>query len=277
MPLCLAEPVVKIHCPDFDLAQTLDCGQCFRWEMLEDGSFSGIAFGKYCRVSQEGDTISFFDTTPEDFHTLWRPYFDLDRDYGALKERLSQDPILAEATRFAPGIRILRQDHWEALCSFILSQNNNIKRIKGLVRRLCGQFGEPVEGGYAFPSAHRLAELSPDDLGPVRCGFRAKYLVDAARKVASGQINLTQVETMDVETARETLMQIHGVGSKVAECALLYGFGRMECCPMDVWMKKCVTTLYPQGLPACTQGIEGIAQQYLFHYSRCHPQLFGQK
>ena len=126
MPLCLAEPVIKIHCPDFDLAQTLDCGQCFRWEMLEDGSFSGIAFGKYCRVAQEGDTISFFDTTPEDFHTLWRPYFDLDRDYGALKERLSQDPILAEAARFAPGIRILHQDHWEALCSFILSQNNNI-------------------------------------------------------------------------------------------------------------------------------------------------------
>ena len=93
MPLCLAEPVVKIHCPDFDLAQTLDCGQCFRWEMLEDGSFSGIAFGKYCRVTQEGDTISFFDTTPEDFNALWRSYFDLDRDYGALKERLSQNPF----------------------------------------------------------------------------------------------------------------------------------------------------------------------------------------
>lgn len=102
-------------------------------EMLEDGSFSGIAIGKYCRISQEGDTISFFDITPEDFNALWRSYFDLDRDYGALKERLSQNPILAEAARFAPGIRILHQDHWEALCSFILSQNNNIKRIKGLV------------------------------------------------------------------------------------------------------------------------------------------------
>lgn len=273
MPV-LEEIAVEIPSTDFDLDETLDCGQCFRWEKDEDGSYHGIVRGRYCRVRRRGASVFFYGVSAQDFTEIWRPYFDLDRDYGALKDRFSCDPVLSQAARFAPGIRILRQEPWEALCSFILSQNNNIKRIRGLVSRLCAYFGEPVEGGAAFPTPQRLAPLSPDDLAPVRCGFRAKYVIDAARKVASGQIDLEEVASMDIEQARQSLMRIHGVGPKVAECALLYGFGRMECCPMDVWMIKCIRTLFPAGLPLCAQGAEGIAQQYLFHYSRCHPELF---
>ncbi|WP_262398112.1 DNA-3-methyladenine glycosylase family protein [Zongyangia hominis] len=273
MPI-LEEIAVTLPRADLDLDETLDCGQCFRWERQEDGSYTGIVRGRFCRVERQGDRVLFHGVDEDDFQRVWRPYFDLDRDYGSLKAQFSCDPILAEAARFAPGIRILRQEPWEALCSFILSQNNNIKRIKGLVARLCAHFGDPVEGGFSFPTPERLAPLSPEDLAPVRCGFRAGYVLDAARRVASGQIDLDAVAAMDIDDAREVLQQIHGVGPKVAECALLYGFGRMECCPMDVWMKKCISTLFPCGLPPCSQGVEGIAQQYLFHYSRCHPVLF---
>ena len=125
----------------------------------------------------------------------------------------------------------------------------------------------------AFPSPQRLATATLEELEPLRCGFRAKYLLDAARRVSSGQVQLDAIPQMPLEQARAHLMQIVGVGPKVADCALLYGFHRLECCPMDVWMKRVFAALYPNGLPDCAQDFIGIAQQYLFHYARCCPQI----
>lgn len=209
--------------------------------------------------------------TPEEAQTVWAPYFDLERDYSAVCRTLASDPVLVSAIAFAPGLHLLRQEPWEALCSFILSQNNNIPRIRGIIARLCALFGEPVDGGFAFPVPERLAELTENDLAPIRSGFRAKYVLDAAQRVASGQLDLGALSGMPLEEARAALRTIRGVGPKVAECALLYGCGRVECFPVDVWIRRVLDCLYPQGFPAGFGPIAGIAQQYLFHYARCCP------
>lgn len=262
---------------DFSLPQILDCGQCFTFSQLPDGRWQGWAGGHALTVSQpQPDTLLFYRTDAETFRRFWQPYFDLDTDYAAIKAVLAQDETLRRAIQFAPGIRILRQDSWETLCSFIISQNNNIKRIKGIIERLCRLLGQPIgdSGFFSFPTPEELAAVTAEQLAPLRCGFRARYLIDAAQKVCSGQVRLDAIPSMPLEEARRELMQICGVGPKVADCVLLFGFHRLECCPMDVWMKRVFAVLYPNGLPDCARDFVGIAQQYLFHYARTCPQAF---
>ncbi len=260
---------------DLDLAQTLDCGQSFRWTEQEDGSFKGIAFGKCVAVRLEDDTLYIENATMADFESIWYDYFDLSLDYGKIREEISTlHPVLCEAAKYAPGIRILRQEPYEVLCTFIISQNNNIKRIKGIVQRLCENFGEKIEGGYAFPTAEKMAQLTPDDLSPLRAGFRNRYLVDAAKKVASGEVELEKCRDCDYSDARAELMKITGVGVKVADCTLLFGLHRIEAFPVDVWMKRAMEKLFPNMKPDDFGEYAGIAQQYIFHYSRMHPELF---
>jgi len=237
--------------------------------MLSPGDWIGIAFGKKLRANMDGDTLVLHGCTREDFELIWKNYFGLNCDYGKMTEVFMCDPVMRRALEFAPGIRVLRQEPFETLCSFILSQNNNIKRIKGLVERLCDHFGEDSDGYRVFPTAEVLAGLSPEDLAPVRSGFRAKYIIDAAKRVHSGEISLELLYTEPVDKARETLMKIYGVGRKVADCTLLYGFARAECIPEDVWMKRALEQLYSGGLPEYLIPWGGIAQQTLFHYVRC--------
>lgn len=259
-----------------DLEQTLECGQCFRWKKQENGGYTGIVKGYFCRISQEKNRkkLLFHDVDEADFDALWRGYFDLDFDYGAVLQHFSSlHPVLAEAAEFAGGFRILRQDPWETLVSFIFSQNNNIPRIRGIIDRLCACFGEKVPGGYAFPGPETLSLLTEEDLAPLRCGFRAAYLCSASRLVASGKVNLEELASLPAEQAREQLMLIRGVGPKVAECALLYGFHRLECFPMDVWMKRVMAKLFPGKDSSFFGEYAGIAQQVLFHYGRMHPEI----
>lgn len=260
---------------DLDLAQTLDCGQSFRWTEREDGSFTGIAFGKSVTVRLDENTLYIENTNKADFENIWYNYFDLSLDYGKIREEIGKlHPVLCEAAKYAPGIRILRQEPYEALCTFIISQNNNIKRIKGIVQRLCENFGEKIDGGYAFPTAENMARLTPDDLAPLRAGFRNRYLVDAAQKVASGEVDLEKCRNCDYDEARAELMKITGVGVKVADCTLLFGLHRIEAFPVDVWMKRAMEKLFPDMKPDDFGEYAGIAQQYIFHYSRMHPELF---
>lgn len=260
---------------DLDLAQTLDCGQSFRWTEHEDGSFSGIAFGKFVKVRLENNTLYIENTNKKDFEKIWYDYFDLSLDYGKIRNEISRlHPVLCEAAKYAPGIRILRQEPYEALCTFIISQNNNIKRIKGIVQRLCENFGEKIECGYAFPTAEKMAQLTPDGLAPLRAGFRNRYLIDAAQKVASGAVDLEKCRYCDYDEARAELMKITGVGVKVADCTLLFGLHRIEAFPVDVWMKRAMEKLFPNMKPEDFGEYAGIAQQYIFHYSRMHPELF---
>ncbi|MDR2655232.1 MAG: DNA-3-methyladenine glycosylase 2 family protein [Oscillospiraceae bacterium] len=255
----------------FSLADTLDCGQCFRFFRQPDGSYKGVAGQKLIWAEQKDERLLFYNSDLSEFESLIRPFFDFDRDYAAIKSRMSRDKTLAQAIKYAPGIHILKQEPWEALCSFILSQNNNVRRIQGIIRRLCENFGDELPeapGEFSFPSAEKLAAHEPEDLAPLRCGFRDKYVTDAARKAASGEVSLSGIAAAPIDEARQTLMKIKGVGPKVAECALLYGFQRLEAFPVDVWMKRAMAELFPGGLPDCAKDFAGIAQQYIFHYVR---------
>ncbi len=257
----------------FDLKNTFDCGQCFRWDENPDGSYSGTAKGKHLKIYRDGGVIVLENCSSDDFENIWRKYFDIDTVYDDIrKEIVELCPTLECAVKSIDGIRILSQEPWEALCSFIISQNNNIPRIKGIVSRLCESFGEPIECSgkkiYSFPSAETVSKLTPDDLAPLRAGFRARYITDAAQKVADGRVSLEKMYDAPIEECRRELMTIVGVGAKVAECTLLYGLHRLEAFPIDVWMKKALSTTF-NGLDAGSLGrYAGIAQQYIFHYTR---------
>lgn len=246
---------------DFDLDETLDCGQAFRWEKADENTYKGFYLNFPLTISDDGKYIIFHETDEETFLKVWAEYFDLYTDYTELKNRFSADQTMKKACEFASGIRLLKQDKWEALCSFIISQNNNIPRIKGIISRLCEHYG-------GFPTYTQLSAETEESLCFLRAGFRAKYLIDAAKKLESGELSLDEISSVDIEAARKMLMTIKGVGPKVAECALLYGMYRTEAFPVDVWIKRVLENYYPQGLPECIKGAEGIAQQYLFHYVR---------
>ena len=259
--------ILHKNCLDFSL--TLDCGQSFRWRKNGDGTIHGVAFGRAITIEDKGNTAMLYGTDEKEFNEIWRSYFDIDRDYEKICEKLSSDKYLATATKEYPGIRILRQDSWEALCSFIISQNNNIPRIKGIIDRLCTNLGDDLgNGDYSFPSPEKILQAGAEGLAPLRAGFRTKYILDAAEKVARGEIDFDKINNSTTEMGAEELKKIKGVGDKVAACTLLYGFGKVDAFPIDVWVKRILAEMYPNGLPECTKGVEGIAQQYLFHWRR---------
>jgi len=263
---------------ELDLAQTLDCGQCFRWTENSDGSFSGVAFGQSVTVRLDGSRL-LLEGAEESDRERWLRYFDLETDYAAIRADVSaMHPVLREAAAYAGGIRILRQEPYEALCTFIISQNNHIKRIKGIVQRLCECCGSRLaDGSYAFPDADAMSRLTAEDLAPLRAGFRTRYLLDAAKKVSAGEVCLDFCYTAPYAQARAELMKITGVGVKVADCTLLFGMHRTEAFPMDVWMKRAMKTLFPDMTPEDFGSCGGMAQQYIFHYSRMHPEIFSEK
>ncbi len=253
---------------NFDLSQTFDCGQAFRWSTDESGIWSAVVNGKLCKLSQCGSDITVFNCDREQFDGFFRTYLDIDRDYAAIIDALGNDPVMKKACAVAGGIRILRQEPWETVCSFIISQNNNIPRIKGIIERLCQNFGNEIDGGYTFPSAERISALSLDDLAVIRSGFRAKYILDAAKKLSSDEISVKHIEALPTDEARCELMKIYGVGEKVADCVLLFAFARIDAFPKDVWIKRATEKLFGGVLPECIKPYAGIAQQYLFHYAR---------
>ncbi len=244
-----------------DLGKTLDCGQAFRWEALGEGKYHGYYVNRELYISEHDGGIFFENTTEDEFLNVWYDYFDLGTDWGEIRERLSQDPTLKLACEQCEGLRILRQDPWEGLIAFIISQNNNIPRIKSILAKLVEHFG-------GFPTAEALALETPDSLAFLHSGYRARYLIDAAKMVSGGEISLEACRKMSYPDAKKELMRICGVGNKVADCTLLYGLGFMEAFPVDVWIKRAVAKYYPDGLPECTKGIEGIAQLFLFDYIR---------
>ena len=252
----------------FEPSKTFDCGQCFRFERCE-GGWQGIAMGRLLMVLDGGDMIALVGVDEPEYRRIWESYFDLDRDYGEINAALSRDAVVRNALNSAKGIRILRQDRWETLCSFIISQNNNIPRIKGIIGRLCEAFGERIDGGYAFPSADRIASLTEEQLAPIRSGFRARYILDAARRVTDGRTDLDAVSAMSYDDAKKYLMQIKGVGNKVADCVLLFGYGFFDAFPKDVWIKRVIEKYYGENFDeSIFKPYGGIAQQYLFYYGK---------
>ena len=257
---------------DFDLVKIFECGQCFRWNADENGVYTGVAFGRAARLRREGSSV-FISCSPEDFEAIWREYFDLDRDYEEIRRRLRIDDFMSDAVEFGAGIRMLRQDKWEALCSFITSQCNNIPRIKKIIASLCSEFGNKLEfegeTHYTFPSAERIAALNAEHLAPLRCGYRAEYIISAAKAVAHGALDLEALSHSAPDAARCELKKLRGVGGKVADCALLFGLHMLDAFPLDVWMKRAVAEHYGADFdPTIFSPYAGIAQQYIFYYMR---------
>lgn len=257
--------IFEIKCKHLDLKQTLFCGQCFRFRESGEGEYDGFAEDKYVKLMQKEDGISV--DCPQSDKEFWEEYFDIALDYSAILESFGKDKTLKAACE-GRKIRVLKQAPFETLISFIISQNNNIKRITGIIDRLCNKFGEKLENGYAFPKATALSGLKEEDLSELRAGFRAKYIIDAADKVASGEIDLEKIRNMSDDEARAELKKIKGVGDKVADCVLLFGMYHTTAVPKDVWIKRINAYYYPNGLPECVGKYAGIAQQYLFDYAR---------
>ena len=260
-----------LKCGDtLDIKKTFECGQCFRFDMQKDGSFVGAAYGRYIKAYQTDKGV-FIENGTEDDRDFFFDFFDLGTDYSKIEEELSFDPHFKSTVPYSHGIRILNQEPWETLCSFIISQNNNIPRIKRIVSSLCENFGEKISGCdiKSFPSAEKISVLTEDDLAVIRSGFRAKYISDAAKKVASGEIDLKNIKKMSYPDAKNELMKIKGVGKKVADCALLFSLGFKNAFPIDVWVNRVIGKYYGEGFdPSYFGKYAGIAQQYLFYYER---------
>ena len=267
------KPAAAFQIQNFNLKDTLDCGQAFRWRELEDGSMIGVAGDRIGCFIQQGDRLLLYENGQKqdssDAQPFWEHYFDVQTDYTQIRQQLMFDPVLEQAVAYAGGIRILRQNPWETLCSFIISQNNNIPRIKGILERFCECFGKPLgDGFYGFPAPETIAKRSVEDLAPLRAGFRAKYLLSAAQKYLSGEVDFEKIARSDLESGEQELRKIYGVGAKVAQCVLLFGFHKLEAFPVDTWIKKVLEQYYPGGFPMEAYACQGVAQQYLFHYIR---------
>ncbi len=257
---------------EIDPVKTFECGQCFRWNADENGDYWGVAFGKAAKVVTEENKV-YIICNGEDFKSIWRSYFDLERDYESIRLSFDGGEYLARCAEFGAGIRILQQERWEALCSFIISQCNNIPRIKGIVEKLCRAYGEKIEFEgrefYSFPSAEKLSAFGAEDLAHIRSGYRAAYIVDAAKAISEGSIDLEALARADCDTALKGLLSMNGVGKKVASCALLFGLGHMEAFPIDVWMKRALKEHFaPDFDPAVLGEYAGLAQQYIFYFAR---------
>ena len=256
---------------ELDVVKTFECGQCFRWRPGEDGVYRGVAGGRAARVYPRGGDV-YIEAEERDL-PFWREYFDLGTDYAAARESVEVCDYIRECAAYGEGIRILRQDKWEALCSFIISQCNNIPRIKGIVEKLCALYGEPVEAPWgearAFPAAERVAELEEIDLAPLHAGYRAPYILAAARAVAAGELDLEKTGLLPCTEARAELKKLNGVGDKVANCVVLFGLHQLDAFPVDVWIKRALAENMPEGFEPSSLGkYAGLAQQYMFYHAR---------
>lgn len=277
---------VNIRQPEsFELSETLECGQCFRFEKTGDEQYNVIAYGKVITLRKQDGDIIIDNTTAGEFEKIWRHYFDLDRNYNNLKFMLAdEDDIMREAVAFAPGIRILNQDFFECLISFIISQNNRIPMIKKVIANISEKYGDFIceingEKYYSFPTPEQLSEADEKSLMECKAGFRAKYIIDAVNRINSGEISKEALDNMSLTDARKTLTTIKGVGPKVADCVLLFSLGRAEVFPTDVWIKRVMEYFYFNGENTKIDDIHrlaeekygtlaGFAQQYLFNYAR---------
>lgn len=267
----------------FEVKDIFECGQAFRWTIEGDDSYTVVANKKVLNVDKKDEKVIFSNTNMEDFKNIWYDYFDLDRDYGEIIDELSEDPILKKATEFGKGIRILNQDEWEMLISFIISANNRIPMIKKAIRLLSENYGEFIEEYrgvkyYTFPTADTLRGLTVEDLEGCKLGFRAKYVISAAEIVANKEINIYTLKNIDTEMARKELMLFSGVGPKVSDCIMLFSMGKHDAFPIDIWVKRVMEHFY---LDEDTKlkdiqiyanekfgRYAGFAQQYLFYYAR---------
>ncbi len=261
---------------DFDPGKIADSGQCFRWTKT-DGQTYRIIAGKRCvYITALAEDLFELDCSQEEYSRFWQDYLDLREDYRSIRKRIDpeQDPFLWKASEEEKGIRILRQDPWEMLITFIISQNKNIPGICRCVELLAARCGERKTDSrgpeyYGFPDPEAVAALSGEDLAACRLGYRWKYVQAAARAVLDGKIDLDGLQSADEETTMAALISLYGVGTKVANCVSLFGLHHIDAFPVDVWVKRVLAEQYPGGYPYEKYSpYNGICQQYMFAYYR---------
>ena len=264
--------------PYFDIAQICDSGQCFRMEKIDENRYSVIASGYYLEIMQE-DKKCTFSCEEEEFEIFWRKYFDLDTDYGEYLKKINpNDKYLSTAGKFGRGIRILHQDLWETIVSFLISQQNNITRIRKCIQNICEKYGEERlnfrgEVYYTFPEADVLSKLEDDELKACNLGYRSKYVVCTAKSIVAGEVDLEKVEKMSYRKSKGELLRLFGIGEKVADCICLFALHHLQSFPIDTHIRQVLDKHYKRGFPNRRyNGFQGVMQQYIFYY-----ELFGEK
>lgn len=267
---------------NFELPHIFDCGQCFRWNRQEDGSYIGVAYGKVIEVQKIVNNVYIYNTSVDEFHEIWEQYFDLKRDYSVVKESLSKDPLLNQAVNFGPGIRLLNQEPFEIILSFIISSNNRIPMIKKVIDNICRNWGEKIEYKdnvfFTFPNIEALHQLSQQDFEKCSAGFRGKYLKETIEKIYSKKFDIQYALSSQDDVCHDELKKLSGVGPKVADCIMLFSMGKYSAFPVDVWVKKAMQYFYVAPDVSLNNirkfgrekfgDLSGFAQQYLFYYAR---------
>ena len=268
---------MKVTIKDFVPEHTFDCGQCFRWEKQPDGSYIGVAGGQAVRIKADEDCVTIDGITEKDYEIFWKNYLDADRDYSEIKKKVSTNEIMQNAVSFGNGIRILRQDFFETLISFIISQRSSIPKIKSSVEKMCSLWGDEItfEGKtyYTVPTPEKIASLTEDDIRSIGVGYRAPYILKAAQAILNGDIKEATLQDSDTPSARESLLSLYGVGDKVCDCVLLFSLGKYDLFPADVWIKRVMeesfNTKDAKNIGENLFGnYSGFAQQYLFYWRK---------
>lgn len=268
---------------DFNLTHIFDCGQCFRWNKEEDDSYTGVVKNKIINVKANGSTVEFNNINKEDFENIVMDYFDFGTDYEHIKKTINIDNIMAEAIKFGQGIRILNQDEWETMISFMISANNRIPMIKKVIENLSNSFGEYLGNYYgkdyfSFPTPEKLSKASVEDILKCKAGFRAPRIKEAASRLLEEKDKVYNIKNLSYTEGLTYLKTFAGIGDKVANCILLFSMRHFNTFPVDVWVRRIMQTLY---VSKDTKDIDikkfaenkfgeysGFAQQYLFYYAR---------
>ncbi|HKM00568.1 MAG TPA: DNA glycosylase [Sedimentibacter sp.] len=268
---------------DFNIRHIFDCGQCFRWNKEEDESYTGVVKNKVINVLQEGNTVDFNNINSDDFQNSIKNYFDFDTDYETIKKTVNTDDIMAEAIKFGQGIRILNQDEWETMISFMISANNRIPMIKKVIENLSTSFGDYLgnykgKDYYSFPSAESLAAAPVEKILECKAGFRAPRIKEAANRFLTERDQIYNIRNISYDEGLAYLKTYTGIGDKVANCVLLFSMRHFDTFPVDVWVRRVMQTLYVDKETKDADikifaeekfgKFSGFAQQYLFYYAR---------
>ena len=273
----------------FELRDIFECGQCFRWDKEDDGSYTGVFKGNVLNVKKEKDNVIFKGMCNGNIKEIVEEYFDLNRDYAKIKRELAKvDENMRISIEYGKGIRILNQDLWETIISFIISANNNIPRIKGIIEKLSKKYGDKIEWNgkqyYTFPSPEQLKDVTVEEYRKLGLGFRDVRLYETTKMVLNKKIDLDEIQnTSDTSVVREKLLELAGVGPKVADCILLFStLKRFDVFPIDVWVRRVMNDLYihnedenkvsKKQIEKIAEekfgNLAGLAQQYLFYWRR---------
>lgn len=282
----LNDEIIITDLKNFNIKQVVECGQCFRWKKVNENDYIGVAFGKVIEVIQEEDKLRILNSNESDFNNIWIKYFDLERDYDEVKKALAKDEILSKSVEYGYGIRILNQEPFELLISFIISARNSIPSIQKTVNKICEKWGTPIEYKghtyYTFPTPDQLKDATLEEIKETGASFRSKYILDTIGRVNTSnkgdEYDLEYISSLEADECHKALQNFMGVGAKVADCIMLFSMGKTSAFPVDVWVKRAMMYFYNAEEGSLNKirifarnkfkELSGFAQQYLFYYAR---------